>query len=159
MFLFSCFVTPESSVEMVSNILQPGSGSSTPGLHQPFRRLLEYLRPYFSSCAFLFAVLNSSAFLCFSACLRSITSTALFIPAISNSLLLWQNSYIRNEPNTNEPTAQLQLDQTVAVSVSHLCKSYDKKDHHKPPQMARTPPIPNPPPMPVKSASRTQGFL
>ena len=67
-----------------------------------------------SSLALLRAALVSSAFFCFSACFRSITSTARFMPCFSNALFLWQNSYIRKEPNTNEPTAQLQEDQTVA---------------------------------------------
>jgi hypothetical protein len=68
-----------------------------------------------SSFAFLLAALDSSAFFGFSACFRSITSTALFIPCFSSCLLRWQNSYIMNEPKTNDPTAQLQADHTVAI--------------------------------------------
>ena len=85
-----------------------------------FQTLMCQDRASASSLVFLLAALISSTFSCFSAFFRSITSTALFIPSFSNNLLLWQNSYIKKEPKTNEPTAQLQADETVAVTVSLL---------------------------------------
>ena len=89
------------------------------------------------------------------------TSTALFKPSFSRSLFLWQNSCMHNAPMTNELTAQLQDDHIVAMSVNPMLRVFRSKGKKKtriPPQIARTPPTPKPPPMPVNSASRTQGF-
>ena len=104
-----------------------------------------------------FAALSWLAFF-FSAFFVSSTSTARLIPCFSNNLRRWQNSNIKKEPKTKEVTAQLHEDQTVATRVSHFLVILTDQTS-LPPQIALAPPMPNPLPIPVKNALRTQGFL
>lgn len=108
----------------------------------------------------IFSRRASRAFFSMSFLLR--ISMARVMPSFSIWRLYWQYWYMPTEPNTHAPTAQLHAVQTLAVEYhvnDPFCFRLSQASHDLPPSSARTPPMPNPDPIPVISASRTQGFL